>query len=178
VAVAAAEAALDELHALATTATSPEHAAEYACHLADLAKRAQWYAGEANTHAAGVLHDAGLREVVLPGTAGPVEVHGKRDRKAWQRGPLLRMVLDSRLQPNPDTGELQPEDEGHVTVDDEPVTVSPDLGRVLHVWNLGAPRTTALRDRGIDPDEFCTSTWGGRELRLPPADTVTGKRIN
>ena len=26
-------------------------------------------------------------------------------------------------------------------------------------WNLGAPRTTALEERGIQADEFCTVTW-------------------
>ncbi len=90
---------------------------------------------------------------------GRLEVRRGRDRKTWDRRDLLRRVLDSRMPPSPD-GEVDPTDDGQAEVDGETVSVSQDLGRVMHVWNLGAPRVTALRARGIDPDEFCESTPG------------------
>lgn len=64
-------------------------------------------------------------------------------RSAWQTDDLLRAVLDSRLV-DTETGEVK---------DETP------LDRVLDVWNLPAPRTTALKARGIDADEFCQITW-------------------
>lgn len=70
-----------------------------------------------------------------------VERSMKTDRKEWDKESLLRAVLDSRLV-DPDTGEVK---------DPTP------LDKVLHVWNLPAPRVTALRERGLDPDEFCRS---------------------
>lgn len=70
---------------------------------------------------------------------GTLVRHANKSRVAWDTDSLRRAVLDSRIV-DPETGEVQDE--------------SP-LDRVLHVWNLGAPRVTALRARGIDPDEFC-----------------------
>ena len=91
---------------------------------------------------------------------GHIEVKHGANRKEWDRRALVRAVLDSRMPPHPDTGEMDPNDDGRAEVDGEAISVSPDLGRVLHVWNLGAPRVTALRERGIDPDEFCQATPG------------------
>lgn len=68
-----------------------------------------------------------------------VERHRKTSRTEWDRDALLSAVLDSRLV-DTTTGE---------------VTDETPLDRVTHVWHLGAPRVTALRARGIDPDEFC-----------------------
>jgi hypothetical protein len=51
-------------------------------------------------------------------------------------------------------------DSGRAVIGDEFLSCSQDLARILDVWNLGAPRVTSLRERGIDPDEFCTSTAG------------------
>ena len=90
---------------------------------------------------------------------GTVEAKRGVTRKEWDRRALIRAVLDSRLPPSED-GEVDPADAGEAYVDGELVTCSPDLSRVLHVWNLGAPRVTALRDRGIDPDEFAATTPG------------------
>ena len=81
---------------------------------------------------------------------GTFTKHRKADRKAWDKDELLRVVLDSRVV-DPETGEVRDE--------------SP-LDRVLDVWNLPAPRTTALKARGIDPDEFCTVEYGHLTLQV------------
>ncbi len=81
---------------------------------------------------------------------GVVERQGRRDRKTWNSDALLSAVLDSRLI-DPRTGEI---------ADESP------LDKVRHCWNLGAPRLTALRDRGIDPDQFCSSEWRGYSIRV------------
>lgn len=80
---------------------------------------------------------------------GTFEKHRKADRKAWDKDDLLRVVLDSRLA-----------DADGVVVDETP------LDKVLDVWNLPAPRTTALKARGIDPDEFCTVEYGHLTLQV------------
>lgn len=77
--------------------------------------------------------------------------HMRKDRTRWEKDDLLRAVLDSRLPVDPTTGELAPEDQ------------SP-LAKVLHVWNLPAPRTTALKARGLDADEFCHVERGGWQI--------------
>lgn len=82
---------------------------------------------------------------------GHVQVKHGAKRTEWDRRQLIRAVLDSRLV-DPSTGEVS--EELMAEVAGEELSCSPDLARVLHVWNLGAPRVTALRVRGIDPDEF------------------------
>ena len=91
---------------------------------------------------------------------GHVEVKRGVDRKEWDRQGLIRAVLDSRRPPDPVTGEMVGSDSGRAVIGDEFLSCSQDLARILDVWNLGAPRVTALRERSIDPDEFCTSTAG------------------
>lgn len=81
---------------------------------------------------------------------GTVIRHGKRNRTKWDADDLLRDVLDTRLV-DETTGEV---------ADETP------LDKVRHVWNLGAPRVTALRARGLDPDQYCHSEWGGWSLEL------------
>lgn len=76
--------------------------------------------------------------------------HGKRNRTRWDTDSLSRLVLDSRIV-DTTTGEVR---------DETPVD------KIKHVWNLGAPRVTALRERGIDPDEYCTSEFGGWNLEV------------
>lgn len=89
------------------------------------------------------------RQVVVP-SIGTFVRHVKKDRTAWEKEDLLRAVLDSRLV-DKDTGEVRDE--------------SP-LDKVLHVWNLPAPRTTALKARGIDADEFCRTERGGYTIEV------------
>lgn len=70
---------------------------------------------------------------------GMVRRHPRSKRTEWDRDELVQTVLDSRLI-DAHTGEV---------ADETP------LDKVRHIWNLGAPRLTALRDRGLDPDDYC-----------------------
>jgi hypothetical protein len=79
---------------------------------------------------------------------GTFERYRRADRKKWDKD-LYRAVLDTRLV-DAETG---------VMLDETP------LGKVLAVWNLGAPRVTALRARGLDPDEWCEVEYGRVTLR-------------
>lgn len=97
---------------------------------------------------------------------GTIERHARKSRTEWDKEALLRDVLDSRLF-DMTSGEI---------VDETP------LEKVLYVWNLPAPRTTALRERGqlerdeetgelkpvgIDPDEYChVEDKGGFTIKL------------
>jgi hypothetical protein len=70
---------------------------------------------------------------------GVLSRHERKSRTQWDKDALKSAVLDSRLV-DPATGEV---------ADEAPVD------KILAVWNLGAPRITALRARKIDADEFC-----------------------
>jgi hypothetical protein len=71
--------------------------------------------------------------------------HYKTYRRDWQHDDLLRLVVDSRVV-DEQTGEI--------------ASVLDILKRVygLHGYNA---RVTALRELGIDADEFCTSETRG-----------------
>lgn len=88
-------------------------------------------------------------EVTVNGI-GTFKKHVQRSRTQWDCEDLLRVVRDSRLV-NVDTGEIAEESE---------------LDKVRHVWNLGAPRTGALKERGIDADEFCHVERRGHTIEL------------
>lgn len=77
---------------------------------------------------------------------------GSPTRKAWKNDDLLRVVKDSRRF-NPENGELMTAEE-----------------LILFVWNLDAPRTTALKQLDIDPDEFCETEWPNRDVKEVPAE--------
>jgi hypothetical protein len=84
--------------------------------------------------------EMGTYETVVDGY-GHLKRHKRKSRTKWQTDDLRVAVLDSRLV-----------DEDGVIADETP------LDKILHVWNLGAPRTTALKVRGItNLDEFCTT---------------------
>ena len=89
------------------------------------------------------------KEWTVPGL-GTISRHYRKNRTEWDKDALLRDVLDVRLV-DTDTGEV--------------VEQSP-LERVLYVWNLPAPRTTALKALGLNPDEYCRATPGGVNLQL------------
>lgn len=80
---------------------------------------------------------------------GVFESHKKKSRTAWDKEALLSAVLDSRLV-----------DGDGVVKDETP------LDRVLAVWNLGSPRTTALRARHIDADQFCSTEDAGWSIQV------------
>lgn len=69
---------------------------------------------------------------------GTLERHPNKSYTKWDREALKRDVLDSRIA-----------DENGEVVDETP------LDKILDVWNLGAPRRTALNHRGLTPDEYC-----------------------
>ncbi len=83
--------------------------------------------------------------------AGTFERHRRNDRKKWDTDDLLRAVLDTRLPSHGDPNTYIEETQ---------------LQKVLHVWNLGAPRTTSLKARGLDPDEWCETTPGGWAIEV------------
>ena len=79
---------------------------------------------------------------------------GGPKRTGWRTDDLLHAVLDTRLVDG-ETGEVK---------DETP------LEKVLHVWNLPAPRSTALSDRGLNGDEFCHVEWPeDRPWKVVPA---------
>lgn len=89
------------------------------------------------------------KRVTIEG-AGTFERHTKANRTKWDSDALLHSVLDTRRF-DPSTGELK---------DETP------LEKVLEVWNLGSPRITAVRGRGLDPDEFCSVEYGGYTIQV------------
>lgn len=92
----------------------------------------------------------GEYRVVVEGH-GQIERHKKKSRTKWDREGLLRDVLDSRMV-DTETGEW---------VDETP------LEKVLQVWNLAAPRTSALKARGLDGDQYCeTETRPGWTVKV------------
>ena len=88
----------------------------------------------------------GEKQTEVPGV-GVFVLRAKKDRTQWDKDALLRDVLDSRMV-NETTGEIE----------------SP-LEKVLAVWNLPAPRVTALRARGLDPDDYCHTEFGGWQIQ-------------
>lgn len=81
---------------------------------------------------------------------GTFERHRKSSRKSWDKDQLLRDVLDTR-RVDPSTGEVR---------DEAPID------KVLDVWTLGAPKVTALRERGLDPDDYCAVERGAMTLEV------------
>lgn len=81
---------------------------------------------------------------------GTFERRAKKNRTAWDTDDLLRAVLDTRLV-DTETGELSEET---------------PLEKVLQVWNLGAPRVTVLRERGLDADQFCRAEPAGYSIQI------------
>lgn len=88
------------------------------------------------------------KRVTLQGI-GTFERHRKTDRKRWDTEDLLRAVLDTR----------------RLASSGEPLEET-QMQKILHVWNLGAPRVGALRERGLDPDEWCETSPGGWAIQL------------
>lgn len=105
------------------------------------------------------LADALGRNALDVEGVGHVEIKRGTARTQWDKVSLLRMVLDSHRPPTPD-GEVDGTDTGVAFIGDEMVTCSPDLSRVLDVFNLPAPRVTALKERGIPVDELCEAIPG------------------
>lgn len=91
-----------------------------------------------------------LAQLVPPKYALPIAGHtvrhksGSPKRTEWQSDDLLRAVLDSRRF-DPGTGEL---------IEETPAE------KLMHVFGLsgGSAKITALKERGLKADDFCTVT--------------------
>ena len=83
---------------------------------------------------------------------GTLERHRDVKRRNWQHEDLVRLVLDSdRRVKDSDTGEVES-----------------DLDVLRDVFGLRGynARVTALRARGIDPDELCETEFGGYKVTI------------
>jgi hypothetical protein len=80
---------------------------------------------------------------------GTVQLERTARRSGWKTDDLRRVVLDSRRV-----------DENGEAIDETPVD------KLLHVWSLGAPRLTALREREIDPDDYSSSKPGPPKIKI------------
>lgn len=76
--------------------------------------------------------------------------HPKMSNRAWDSEALLRDVLDTRSV-DPETGEVK---------DETPID------KVKAVWPLAGynARWGAIKERGLDPTEYCESEWRGWNL--------------
>lgn len=91
-----------------------------------------------------------LAQLIPPKYAMPVAGHtvrhkpGSPKRTAWQSDDLVRAVLDSRRF-DPGTGAL---------IEETPAD------KLMHVFGLtgSSAKITALKERGLNADEFCTVT--------------------
>ena len=101
----------------------------------------------------------GEKSVTVGGTEWVRSMPPKRG--AWKSEDLLRAVLDSR-RVDKDTGELLEESE---------------LEKVQHVWNLAGyqARIGALKDRGLDPNEFSEPSWDSARWRVAKAADRKGR---
>ena len=89
------------------------------------------------------------RNTITVDGVGEVQVRQATDRKAWDHDALYRLVIararDERRM-DAETGEYESEGEA--------------VGRALMECARPSWRVTALRDRGIDPDEYAESSSG------------------
>ena len=140
-------------HAVATIEEAAKHAAEVE-HLAHILIESRKARADLATIEREVENELGQRmgeyRVTITGL-GVLERHARKSFTQWDREALLRDVLDSKFV-NTETGEL---------VDESP------LEKVLAVWNLGAPRRTVLKERGLQPDEYAqVEEQGGYTIKV------------
>lgn len=95
------------------------------------------------------LADALGRNQVTVDGVGTAEIKRGNDRKQWDNDALIRLVIargrDER-RVDEETGEYESEAEA--------------VGRALMACARPSWRVTALKERGIDPDEYCEKTPG------------------
>jgi hypothetical protein len=77
-----------------------------------------------------------------------VQVRRSTDRKAWDHDALIRLVI------------ARGRDERRVTEDGEYESEGEAVGRALMECARPSWRVTALRERGIDPDEYAETSPG------------------
>jgi hypothetical protein len=111
-----------------------------------------------------LLVDIMLEDTMTVTGIGTFRLRHGRDRKGWDSEELLSTVIRRSLDPE-GTGEL-------------PATIPEVVERIRTGVFAAAPitpsmqwRVTALRDQGIDPDEWCTSTPGRTTVQITGADS-------
>jgi hypothetical protein len=89
----------------------------------------------------------GEKQIELPGV-GVFVLHAKKNRTKWNSEDLYRAVKDTRI------------------VDEKTGEVLSQLAVVEKVYPHAGyqARLTALREIGLDPDEFCSSEWAGYSI--------------
>lgn len=95
-----------------------------------------------------------------------LEARTGTSRNAWESAELLGLIVDRFLAPDPETGEVPPP---------EAVTWCGDLicelVEVLPITTKGIGwRVRALKERGIDPDEYSTKKPGRLTVQLHGGD--------
>jgi hypothetical protein len=80
---------------------------------------------------------------------GRIQMGWKTARTNWDTDALVSKVITQKIL-DTRTGELES-----------------DLDAVRAVWNLGGPRTTVLKARNIDPDEYSERGASVRTATLP-----------
>lgn len=114
--------------------------------IADTARLIGQVRDELAVKLAGAMND---KRVTVMGV-GTFEKHRKSSRKSWDKDALLHDVLDTRMV-DPESGEVR---------DETPAD------KILDVWTLGAPKVTSMRERGLDPDDYCTVERGALTLEV------------
>lgn len=134
------EANLADLDELLSRATPDQLELEPALTARSILGTAGMGLGQCRERLDDLIGDALAQPSLVVENIGMVKRHPRKKRTAWDKD-LYRAVLDTRLV-DTETGEVK---------DETP------LDKVLACWNLGAPRVTVLRARGIDPEEWCST---------------------
>lgn len=107
------------------------------------------------------LSDGLGRNVIDVDGVGRVEVKRGANRKQWDHDALIRLVI------------ARGRDERAVSLDGEPLESEGEaVGRVLMECARPEWRLTPLRDRQIDPDEFCEVSPGRVNVVISPIADV------
>ncbi len=104
---------------------------------------------------ADLIASAGAKRFIVE-NLGEVQIRKVTKRNEWDNPSLWRRVaalaLDER-QLDEATGEYEPREQA--------------VARVLELCARPSWRVTALRDHGVDPDEYCHTEDGGWQVQLP-----------
>lgn len=107
------------------------------------------------------------RQATIEGL-GTIEKHGGADRKKWESVDLAQRLVRDALDPE-HTGEIPSSPAEAVAA-----AVSTLLACAPFTGSMGW-RVRALRDRGIDPDEWCEVTPGRITIQFHQTDEQKGR---
>lgn len=147
--------ALTELHHEALIADEPADLARALAALRDLKQDAATIYSEVEERYLGSLDEYGQR-VEVPGL-GLVETHKRTKRTGWDHDALVVDVLDA----------LATVEEVDEIADLDPWQA---VAAVRECISFGAGKVTGLRNRGLQPDEYCLEQPDGWSVQLPPRD--------